>query len=240
MSNKNKLRIFLYGSIILASLTFIYGRSLWHPLYLKIVGKKTEIEVYESISSVTENKLSSYFSKAKVPYLPEKITLIALKNERLLEIWATENNQNTFIHNYKFTGFSGKLGHKLKSGDNQIPEGLYELEYLNPNSSYHLSVKINYPNEYDVISAKKDGRSNLGGDIFIHGKSATIGCIPIGDENIEELFTLIYRIGLKNVRVIIAPNDMRNSNPKYKNSDIKWLNEKYEKIKSEMVKFPHS
>lgn len=240
MNRYTKFKILFYVSIIFVVLLFNFGRSLWHPIYLKVVGKKTESQVYSEISAVTESSLNKYFTKAGVTYLPSKITLIALKNERKLEVWAQDKGANKFIHSYSFTGYSGVLGPKLMSGDNQIPEGLYELEYLNPNSSYHLSVKINYPNTFDKEMAIKDGRSNLGGDIFIHGKSATVGCIPIGDKNIEELFTLIYRMGLNNVSVIISPNDFRISPIKNENASIKWLDKKYQNIKNELHNYTHN
>ena len=59
--------------------------------------------------------------------------------------------------------FSGTLGPKLREGDGQIPEGIYGIGYLNPNSSYYLSLKVTYPNASDRARAKKDGRTNLGG-----------------------------------------------------------------------------
>ncbi len=72
---------------------------------------------------------------------------------------------------------------------------------------------------------------------MIHGKSVTVGCIPIGDKNIEELFIWVYKIGIKNVKVIIAPNDLRVEEPIYKNKNIKWLEEKYMRIKRELEKY---
>ncbi len=67
---------------------------------------------------------------------------------------------------------------KFKEGDGQIPEGIYGIEYLNPNSKFHLSMKINYPNSFDKEMAKIDNRKNLGGDIMIHGSNKTIGLYP--------------------------------------------------------------
>ena len=70
-------------------------------------------------------------------------------------------------------------------------------------------MKIDYPNEFDRKMAKKAGRLKPGSDIFIHGKNVTIGCIPVGDTAIEELFYLVHTTGKENVQVIIAPYDMR-------------------------------
>jgi murein L,D-transpeptidase YafK len=66
---------------------------------------------------------------------------------------------------------SGGLGPKLGAGDRQGPERIYAIESLNPNSLFHLSMRLNYPNEFDQMRAKQDGRSDLGGDIMIHGST---------------------------------------------------------------------
>jgi murein L,D-transpeptidase YafK len=237
MTIKTNIYITVCASIIGILLSFKYGRSLWHPIYTKVVGKKTQSDIYNEVGKASEIKLRSYFNAVDIHYPPQEITLIALKEQRVLEVWSSHEDKNTLIHIYNFTGYSGQLGPKLKSGDMQIPEGIYRLEYLNPNSSYHLSMKIDYPNKFDVTVAQEEGRNNLGGDIFIHGKSNSIGCIPIGDANIEELFTLVYRTGLENVKVIIAPNDLRINRPKYQNSNLKWLGEKYKRVEDALNKF---
>jgi murein L,D-transpeptidase YafK len=115
-----------------------------------------------------------------------------------------------------------------------VPEGIYRVEGLNPNSSYHLSIKLNYPNAFDLEHAKLDGRTGLGGDIFIHGKTVSIGCLAMGDEAIEELFVLINRIGIKNVRVIIAPHDFRNNTVEPGRDQLPWVRELYALIQQEL------
>ena len=74
-------------------------------------------------------------------------------------------------------------------GDKQVPEGFYRIELLNPNSRYHLSLRVNYPNADDIERAREDRRDllNLGGDIMIHGGAESIGCIAIGNPAIEHL-----------------------------------------------------
>ena len=230
MSKKLNIRFLLYGILLVIFLFYYFGRTIWYPVYIKMVGKKSLIDVYNTVGKSVEDNLHGYFKKVNANYPPSGITIIGLKSERQLEIWAEEGNAKRLVQTYKFTGYSGTLGPKLKSGDRQIPEGLYKIEYLNPNSSFYLSMKIDYPNAFDVQKSRIDGRSYLGGDIFIHGKSATIGCIPIGDANIEELFTLVYRTGIENTNVIIAPYDMRKKQVKIEISEINWLEEKYQRI----------
>ncbi|RFS14791.1 murein L,D-transpeptidase family protein [Emticicia sp. C21] len=137
--------------------------------------------------------------------------LRALKKEQKLEVWAKNKNQKIFtlIKTYDFCTFSGTLGPKRKSGDLQIPEGVYQVSNFNPQSSYHLSFKINYPNKSDLVFADK---KNPGNDIYIHGDCVSIGCIPLGDDNIEELYLLAAKA--KNaggiIQVHIFPSHMNS------------------------------
>ncbi|MBQ3098800.1 MAG: hypothetical protein IJC66_11670 [Kiritimatiellae bacterium] len=149
-----------------------------------------------------------------------KLRILVFKNERIVEL---ESPGWKEPRKYPMTGFSGRLGPKLKEGDCQIPEGVYGIEYLNPNSLFHLSLKVSYPNADDKARAKADGRTDLGGDIMIHGGSATVGCIPVGDDAVEEIFYIASAVGIKNISVVIAPYDMRNGRkPELERSPLKW------------------
>lgn len=118
-----------------------------------------------------------------------QLLLISYKAEQELEVWATDNKHSTFkkIITYPVCTGSGVAGPKVKSGDLQVPEGFYHISAFNPVSSYFLSLKINYPNAADRIRSKG---LNPGGDIFIHGKCVTIGCLPLTDAKIKELYVL--------------------------------------------------
>lgn len=187
-----------------------------------------------------EPKLKGVFKKAQVNYPPKEIALLAFKKEQNIQLWAKdEKNKWRYIHNYPLTAFSGNLGPKLKEYDRQIPEGIYKLTMFNPYSTYHLSMMIDYPNKFDKLHALKDGRQNLGGDIFLHGKSYSVGCLAVGDSAIEQLFLLSRRVGLNNVKVIIAPNDLRLEKPATnKLSQPHWLPELYKKIERALNDFP--
>ena len=149
-----------------------------------------------------------------------KLRILVFKNERSVEVHAPGWKAPRI---YPMTAFSGTLGPKLREGDGQIPEGIYGIGYLNPNSSYYLSLKVPYPSAADKARAKKDGRTKLGGDIMIHGKAVTIGCVPVGDDAIEDIFYLASAVGIKNVSVIIAPYDMRKGRkPELERSSLKW------------------
>jgi len=145
------------------------------------------------------------------------ILVIAYKAEQELEIYARSKKEHTYhkIVSYPICAKSGQLGPKRKQGDRQIPEGFYHIDRFNPASTYYLSLGINYPNESDK---KKSSSSNLGGDIFIHGSCVTIGCLPMTDDKIKEIY--LYAIfarenGQLNIPVYIFPFKMNDSNFSY-------------------------
>lgn len=155
-------------------------------------------------------RLAPSFKRAGVAYPPPAVTLIGLKAERRLEVWVkADGGRYAHLKDYPILGMSGVLGPKLREGDLQAPEGLYRLELLNPNSLYHLSLRVNYPNDEDRRRGKADGRSQLGSDIMIHGKACSVGCLAMGDEAAEELFVLAAETGVKKVAIILSPVDFR-------------------------------
>jgi len=123
------------------------------------------------------------------------IYLRAFKSEKKIELWGKNNfdTQYSLIKTYEVCRTSGILGPKRKQGDLQVPEGFYHIDRFNPSSNFYLSLGINYPNKSDKILGVK---GNLGGDIFIHGACVTIGCLPITDDQIKELY--IFCIEAKN------------------------------------------
>lgn len=187
-----------------------------------------------------EPNLIQYFLKAGVAYPPKDIALLAFKKEQIIQLWAKNNQDNWhFIHTYPLTAYSGTLGPKLKEYDRQIPEGIYRLTNFNPYSSMHLSLMINYPNEFDQEQAYKDGRRKLGGNIFLHGKASSVGCLAVGDNAIDELFLLTHRVGLGHVQLIIAPNDLRKSKAATNwLVQPKWLPVLYHRIGKALNRFP--
>ncbi len=90
------------------------------------------------------------------------------------------------------------VGHKEFEGDGKTPEGVYYVNYKNPNSEYHLSLKISYPNPQDRAYASSMGKSP-GGDIFIHGgpkkkiyqRDWTAGCVAVTDKEIERIYAMV-------------------------------------------------
>jgi murein L,D-transpeptidase YafK len=171
-----------------------FGRTIWHPAVVKSMGGRSNNEVIESI-------------KAKKSYLTalpagKELTVLVFKSSKVMEVFY----DNTLVMHVPVLAASGVAGPKIKEGDCQVPEGIYKIDVLNPNSSYYLSMRISYPNETDLKRSKARGVTEVGGDIYIHGKAASIGCIAIGDDKIEDLYFLAILAGLKNTKVVIAPS----------------------------------
>lgn len=224
-------------SLLLAGIGFYYfGRSFWVPMSTTVVGKRTVADAVRIFGPDAEARLKPYFEKAGVSFPPAKLVLIGSKDEKRLELWAEKNGKWVLIKDYEVRRASGVTGPKLAEGDRQVPEGFYQVEGLNPNSSYHLSIKLNYPNEFDRQQATIEGRTQLGGDIFIHGKAVSIGCLAMGDEAIEELFVLTERVGKENVSVIITPRDFRTA-PPAGNVKPAWIGGLYADLARELNKF---
>lgn len=136
-----------------------------------------------------ENTVKGYFTDKGLDYNGFNLFIRAFKQEEKLEVWIKEKNKETFVllKVYDFCSSSGTLGPKRKEGDLQIPEGIYHLNHFNPLSNFYLSLGVSYPNASDKILSDKN---RPGGAIYIHGNCVTIGCIPITDEKIKELYVL--------------------------------------------------
>ena len=134
-------------------------------------------------------KLARALEAAGVPH-PRALLLRVFKDERVLEMWAVASPGGPFVHvgDRPVCASSGGPGPKARTGDGQVPEGLYRVTTLNPWSRFHLSLRLDYPNAADRARNPGVPVSALGGEIFIHGDCVTIGCVPLGDEAIEEVY----------------------------------------------------
>ncbi len=228
---------------IVAGALLVYGRSYWYPLLLQLRGPRTVADVIAKYGPNARARLKPHFARAGVAYPPQNIAILVFKDERRVAVWArgAAGSQPAgwkFIRDYPILAASGHAGPKLLQGDYQVPEGVYRIEHLNPNSSYHLSMKVSYPNPFDRQMAQRDRRTRLGGDIFIHGKNVSIGCVALGDPAIEELFTLVAETGHHRVKVIIAPNDLRIRGAIVHEHAPMWVGQLYRVVAAALVDFP--
>lgn len=239
MSKRLSATVIVLLLVVLAAAAFaLVGRELWYPYFLKVRGVRTVDDVVAKYGPAARQRLEPHFRRAGVAYPPREIAFLVFKQERRVALWARDTGGWRYIRAYPIFAASGHAGPKLREGDYQVPEGVYRIEHLNPMSSYHLSMKVNYPNGFDRRMAARDGRTRLGGDIFIHGKDVSIGCVALGDRAIEELFTLVARTGHHRVRVLIAPNDIRVRRAVMHPSAPRWTADLYRTISNALAPFP--
>ena len=149
------------------------------------------------------------FQKAGLEFPPREIFLRWLKKEAVIELWARAGREPfRLVNGYAILASTGVPGPKRREGDRQAPEGFYEIDRYNPESLFHLSMRLNYPNTSDLLLSDPE---TPGGDIYIHGKDASIGCAPVGDDAIEELYLIAFDVcnrGQSRVPVHVFPARM--------------------------------
>lgn len=206
-----------------------------------MTGEKTVAERIKEFGDAVHARLQPRFREVRVAYPPKKFILVGLKQERQLELWVSDSsNTFRFLKTYPILAASGVSGPKLKEGDRQVPEGLYKIESLNPNSRFHLALRVNYPNDFDKEHGRRESRTRLGGDIMIHGGAASIGCLAMGDPAAEDLFVLAAETGIKNISVILAPLDFRSRKlPADSPPSPHWTPDLYEDIRKALASLKH-
>lgn len=227
-----------------ALMTFVLssdrGQAAAGHFWMKLRGSYTVQERLDMYASAVQSRLKPHFDKANLAYPPKQLAFLAFKDTAVLHVYAREDAHAAWrlVHTYPILGLSGTLGPKLRQGDLQVPEGIYRVDFLNANSRFHLSIRLNYPNAFDRAMGLADGRSNLGSDIMIHGTDASIGCLAMGNEAAEDLFILAALAGKENVEIIVAPTDLRRGAPQNRDAELPWLPELYAHIKAALNRFP--
>ena len=188
---------------------------------------------YPRVSTAYKSKkesLKQQCTSLGIEWPIQQLYLRSFKYDSQLEVWARNNSNEPFVlfKTYKVCALSGSLGPKRVEGDYQVPEGIYYIKEFNPKSQYHLSLGINYPNAADKI---KSGFQNPGNEIYIHGTCTTVGCIPIQNQQMEELYILaalandagqafipvhIFPIKFNNAKSKIVLQKMTDEDDRYK------------------------
>ncbi|MCG8559238.1 MAG: murein L,D-transpeptidase [Hyphomicrobiales bacterium] len=109
------------------------------------------------------------------------------KEESELEVWkAKDDGRYHHFKTYPICTWSGKLGPKQKQGDKQAPEGFYRVarRQMNPNSAFHLSFNLGYPNRFDRAHKR------TGAHLMVHGDCKSAGCYAMTDALMEEIYIL--------------------------------------------------
>lgn len=203
-----------------------------------LLKQKKHKRVRESLNE-KENFVTKILSDNGLKYTDLNVLFVAYKYEKEFEIYAKKSSEKQYkkIAVYDICKLSGELGPKRREGDCQVPEGFYHISVFNPVSTFYLSLGINYPNHSDKI---KSTHPKLGGDIYIHGKCLTIGCLPMTDDKIKEIY--LYAVyakscGQSKIPVYIFPFRMTRKNLSIKKNDYLQWNDFWNNLKMGYDKF---
>ncbi len=158
-------------------------------------GQNSFVDYQKSFAKVAdvfrrkEDTLRRQFEAKGLKWPAKYIYIRSFKYDSQLEVWVKNSTREPFklFKTFKICAMAGSLGPKRMSGDYQVPEGFYYINEFKPNSAYHLSLGLNYPNASDKMLSDS---LYPGGDIFIHGSCVTEGCIPITNDQIEDLYVI--------------------------------------------------
>lgn len=151
------------------------------------------------LTHTLEERLTALSAK-----IGDHVFLRIFKEESLMEVWILTGTEYQHLKDYAICAYSGALGPKLKEGDRQAPEGFYKVKkhQLNPNSKFHLSFNLGYPNKYDRA------HDRTGSFLMVHGNCVSDGCYAMTNAKIEEIYALVegaLQKGQKYVQVHAYP-----------------------------------
>jgi murein L,D-transpeptidase YafK len=196
------VHLFLFISLVL-----FYTLPLWEQYISKgdRMAKEASMNKDNFIDVNFEERLALLSAKVGDP-----VFIRIFKEESLLEVWIRSGAEYQHLKDYFICAYSGTLGPKLQEGDRQSPEGFYKVKkyQLNPNSKYHLSFNLGFPNVYDRAYER------TGSFLMVHGNCVSDGCYAMTDEKIEEIYMLVegaLQKGQKYVQVHAFPFRMTDT-----------------------------
>jgi len=157
---------------------------------MRLIRAVLAVAALVALSACSTSKFRSYNG-------PEVTRVVVTKSDRSMHLL----HHDEVLASYRVALGFDPVGHKKFEGDGRTPEGEYIIDRRNPNSAFHLSLGISYPNEQDAWYAGSNGKS-AGGDIFIHGRGPhhrrargdwTAGCIAVNDRQMERIYAMINK-----------------------------------------------
>ena len=214
---KKLLHSFIIGTMICLSAGTSYGQTGTQSFKNAQFSSSRVADAWKKYNDT----LANYFKRKNIAYPCKDIYLRAFKSQNELELWARNNTAGEYklIKTYHICAVPGSLGPKRREGDRQMPEGFYFIDEFNAKSDYYLSLLLNYPNYSDQLISKQ---VKLGGDIYIHGGCVTVGCMPMTDEGIKEIYTVCLNAklnGQENIPVHIYPTHLNKTGMTYLNKN---------------------
>ena len=166
-----------------------YGMARGGTTYYSFIDYQRSFSRPQEAMARKVDTLKRQFAAKKLVWPANYIYIRSFKYDSQLEVWVKQRPADSFrlFKSYPVCALAGSLGPKRMQGDFQVPEGFYYINEFNPNSNYYLSLGLNYPNASDRVLSDS---IKPGGEIYIHGSCVTVGCIPITDQQIDELYVL--------------------------------------------------
>ena len=179
-------RLLPHKAIAIGFVFFAFTKLCAQPSFVE---KQRSYSRADAAFNRVEDSLKKQFERKNLLWPPQTVYIRSFKIDKKLEVWVRNSPEEQFklFKEYKVCMQSGKTGPKRIEGDLQVPEGFYYINEFNPNSNYHLSLGLNYPNASDRILSDS---VRPGGDIYIHGNCVSTGCIAIANRPIEELYSI--------------------------------------------------
>jgi murein L,D-transpeptidase YafK len=175
-------------------------------------GFKRVVEVFTK----REDTLQKEFAKKGLKWPAKYMYIRSFKYDSQMEVWLKNDKaeQYKLFKTYKVCALAGTLGPKRVEGDYQVPEGFYYINEFKPNSNYHLALGLNYPNASDRVLSDS---LQPGAQIYVHGSCTTVGCIPITNDQIEEVYTIaaaVHSQGQDFIPIHVFPISFKNKKTK--------------------------
>ncbi len=186
MKNLLTTLVFSVSFVVAATAQLSYKNGSTHSAFVDY--QKTFPRPDESFRR-KEDTLQKQFEAKNLQWPAKYIYIRSFKYDSQLEVWVKDDLKDPFklFKTYRVCALAGTLGPKRLEGDYQVPEGFYYINEFNPRSEYYLSLGLNYPNVSDRILSDA---YRPGGAIYIHGSCVTVGCIPLMDNQIDEVYIL--------------------------------------------------
>ena len=164
------------------------------------------------VFKLKEDTLKKQFAEKGIVWPAKFMYIRSFKYDSQMEVWIKNDRKEPYklFNTYKVCALAGTLGPKRFEGDYQVPEGFYYINEFRPNSNYHLALGVNYPNASDRILSDS---FKPGSAIYVHGSCVTVGCIPITDEQIEDLYIIastVHSAGQDFIPIHVFPIVFKN------------------------------
>jgi len=159
-----------------------------------------------------EDTLKKQFEAKGLKWPAKYMYIRSFKYDSNMEVWFKNEKDEPYklFKTYKVCALAGTLGPKRMEGDYQVPEGFYYINEFKPRSNYRLALGVNYPNASDRVLSDS---LQPGADIYVHGSCVTVGCIPVNNDQIDELYTLaasVHNAGQDFIPIHVFPVAFKN------------------------------